>query len=163
MHRAPSKSAPMTCKQNRILTMSKVKFMTRSLLLGLLCLPVGPEMTMAAPTSVITNSVVMPASDISLIRKRRVVRRSSVGPAAVLGLFGAIIGGAIANDRYDNYSNYSYGDPYGYSYSPGYRQSPGPSMRAQRSFGRRGPASFQGRPRAGASPGGQHGASRTHR
>ncbi len=57
--------------------------------------------------------------------KRRIVhhrvyrRRHGIGPAAALGLFGAVIGAGIASERYDNYSNYAYGQPY-YSYGQPY-------------------------------------------
>lgn len=61
------------------------------------------------------------SSNIQLVRHRivhhKVYRRRArgVGPAAVLGLFGAIVGAGIAQQRYDSYSYGAYGQPY-YSY-----------------------------------------------
>ena len=57
---------------------------------------------------------------MTAIRYRRRVVRNAPGAAAVLGMFGALLGGAIAADRYNNYSNYTYGP----SYDPGYRDGP---------------------------------------
>ncbi len=61
------------------------------------------------------------AAKKKVVHKRKVVRRSNnnLAPAAMLGLFGAILGAGIASDRYDNYSNYSYGQPY-YNYNQPY-------------------------------------------
>ena len=80
----------------------------------------------AAPMSVAGAEIVTPASQITDVRYRRhyVVRRHrGVGPAAVLGLFGALAGAAIASNRYDDgyyyggYPAYGYGYPaYGYGY-----------------------------------------------
>ena len=46
--------------------------------------------------------------------------RSGVGPSAIFGMFGAVIGAAALANSYDNYSNYSYGGLNNYGYSPGY-------------------------------------------
>ena len=72
-------------------------------------------MPSAAASTMTSPSLVVPAR--ARVRARR---RSSAVPRAVLGLFGAALGAAIASNRYDNYSYYSYGYPNGYGYSPGY-------------------------------------------
>ena len=62
---------------------------------------------------------------ITDVRARARVRRhyhgrSGVGPSAILGMFGAVMGAAALANSYDNYSNYSYGGLNNYGYSPGY-------------------------------------------
>ena len=76
----------------------------------------------AAPTSVAGIGVVSSPSDVIDVRARGRVRRGGGNaiPGAVLGLFGAALGAAVASDRYDNYSYYSYGYPNGYGYAPSY-------------------------------------------
>ena len=75
----------------------------------------------AAPTSIAGKGVVAPPSVIADVRYRGRVRRGGGAvPGAVLGLFGAALGAAVAGNRYDNYSYYSYGYPNGYGYAPSY-------------------------------------------
>jgi hypothetical protein len=75
----------------------------------------------AAPMPIAAASVVKSPSLATDVRARvRARRGGSAVPGAVLGLFGAALGAAVAGNRYDNYSYYSYGYPNGYGYSPGY-------------------------------------------
>ena len=83
----------------------------------------------AAPIGIARLEAAAPASLIEPVRARtryRAAQRNSGVPAALLGIFGAVAGAAIASDRYNNYSRYSYGYPdgYGYGYDPGYVQRP---------------------------------------
>ena len=128
------------------------------LLVGLL-----PQAATAMPVTAGTGVVFAPQSALTVIRYRRRVVRRAPGAAAVLGLFGAILGGAIAADRYDNYSNYTYGP----SYDPGYRggrvYAPAPIYRG-RQPGFRGSRGFNAGPRGtfrgGAPHAGNPGAAR---
>jgi hypothetical protein len=96
----------------------------------------APGLAAAAPMSVAGQSVVSPPAPVVDVRYRGRVRHRhhyvrryhhhGIGPGAVLGLFGAALGAAIASDRYDYYPYpyyYSYGYPYyGYAYGyPAYR------------------------------------------
>ena len=80
------------------------------------------ESAFAGPIRVVRSDLLIESSMATEVRYRRRVRRGAIGPGAVLGLFGALIGGAIASSRYNNYSDYAYGQPYGYDYgyAPGY-------------------------------------------
>ena len=49
----------------------------------------------------------------------RYYHRYSAAPAVAFGMFGALLGAAIADSQYDNYDYYGYGGPY-YSGGPGY-------------------------------------------
>jgi len=131
---------------------------------GCLVLPLTAlDVANAGPIAVVRGSVLSPSDSdqspsdlITDIRYRRPIRhRRGVGPAAVLGLFGAVLGGIAASQRYDNYSYDSYGQPYDYGYSPGYVSGPiyrGGAGRA--GFGGRGGGARGG----GARGGGAHGA-----
>jgi hypothetical protein len=83
------------------------------------------DVATAAPISFAGPAVVAPQTMITDVRARARVRRhyrgrSGVGPSAILGMFGAVIGAAALANSYDNYSNYSYGGLNNYGYSPGY-------------------------------------------
>jgi len=83
------------------------------------------EAAMAAPMSLAGAAIVAPRTAIADARHRGSARRhyrrgSRVGPSAIIGLFGAALGAAALANRYDNYSNYSYGGMNDYGYSPGY-------------------------------------------
>jgi len=76
----------------------------------------------AAPIAIVHAATLAPSALEMVVRRRR-VPRNNVGPAVVLGLFGALAGSVIANQRYNNYNNYSYnayGYPNDYGYGPGY-------------------------------------------
>jgi len=89
-----------------------------------------------AMTSAIGAPAIFPSHEIATgrapvvqarARVARHVRQSGPGPAAMLGLFGALAGAAISNNRYENYSYQSYGyanDYYAprgsYGYAPQY-------------------------------------------
>lgn len=78
-----------------------------------------PGLATAAPINGGGVAIATPQVPITDVRYRR-----AIPPAAVLGLFGAVLGAAIANSNYDNYDNYSYyayGQPYGYGYGGGGR------------------------------------------
>ncbi len=114
-----------------------------------------PGTPMAAPMPVVGGDVLSPGGSSIEVRYRRPARRNNAGPAAFMGLFGAVLGGVIASSRYDNYSNYAYGQPVEYGYAPGYVQgrgyggdNPGGSGRLLRGVG----GGFHGR--AGAVPAG---------
>jgi hypothetical protein len=90
----------------------------------LLVFPVS-DLAKAAPVIFVGTAVVAPKAEIVEVRYRGHVRhhyrgRSGVGPSAILGMFGAVIGAAALANSYDNYSNYSYGGLNNYGYSPGY-------------------------------------------
>lgn len=84
----------------------------------------------AAPVNLVGQAVLAPLAPVieARVRVRRHVRRQNgPGPAAVLGIFGAVVGAAFANNRYENYSYQSYGyandyyaPGYGYGYAPHY-------------------------------------------
>jgi len=79
----------------------------------------------ATPVIFAGTAVVAAQGQIVEARYRSRVRhhyrgRSGVGPSAILGMFGAVIGAAALANSYDNYSNYSYGGLNNYGYSPGY-------------------------------------------
>ena len=83
------------------------------------------DVATAAPISFAGPAVVAPQTMITDVRARARVRRhyrgrSGVGPSAILGMFGAVMGAAALANSYDNYSNYSYGGLNNYGYSPGY-------------------------------------------
>ena len=143
------------------------KFRIASILaVALMMVPMGAVEAM--PLGIAGASVTTLESSILDVRYRRPIRRRAVGPAAVMGLFGALIGGAIASSRYDNYSDYSYGPSYGYYGSPGYVGNPGYSgVRPQRGGGGRafsGGRGFGGRPGGGGGhPAGPGGAGHPHR
>ena len=84
-----------------------------------------PAASMAAPMPVVASSILSPPDAIAEIRTRKPVRRNNAGAAAFMGLFGAVLGGVIASNRYDNYSNYTYGPPADYGYAPGYYPNQG--------------------------------------
>ena len=105
---------------------SKTFRLAGALVVLLLAFPTVDRVT-AGPLNAVDASVLtLSASpDITEARYRRPVRRrAGVGPGAILGLFGAVLGGVIANQRYDNYSNYAYGQPSEYGYAPGYVAGP---------------------------------------
>ena len=78
--------------------------------------PVG----LSQPNSVTIERLTLDAR-ARTAHRRGGVRQSGPGPAAVLGLFGAIVGGALANsNRYENYSYQSYGDANDYGYGRRY-------------------------------------------
>jgi hypothetical protein len=79
--------------------------------------------------------------------------RRSIPPAAVFGLFGAVLGAAIANSNNDNYDNYSY-YAYGPSYSGGYRGGVG--GRGRGGGGHAGGAAHARAGRAGHTAGAHH-------
>lgn len=108
-----------------------------------------PGVAIAGPMTFPTGTVLLEPAPVTQVHYRRPVRRSGVAPAAVLGLFGAVLGGMIANQRYDNYSNYAYGQPYDYGYAPGYVARPIYRGGGGRAFG--------GRVRAGGSAAHAHG------
>jgi hypothetical protein len=92
------------------------------------CLGLAPATpALAGPTNLAQLDTYAPHFAVMDVRYRRVARRSNggIGPAAVLGMFGAIVGTVIANDRYNNYNNYSY-HAYGRSDDYGYRRDYGP-------------------------------------
>ena len=107
--------------------------MTRSSLLRMAGALVGAALVLspigaarAAPMGVAGHNSMTRPSMITEVRARARIRRGrSAVPGAALGLFGAALGAAIASNRYDNYSYYSYGYPNGYGYSPGYGGVPG--------------------------------------
>jgi hypothetical protein len=123
-----------------------------------LAMPMGAS---AGPMSFVRSETAQRSPLIEEARARvihRRVRRSGV-PQAVLGLFGAALGAAIASDRYDNYSYYSYGYPNGYGYNPGYVGAPGRAGGARGHFGGGRGASPGRGPRgggAGRAPGARH-------
>lgn len=81
----------------------------------------------------------LPIVDIRARARQRVRRGSNGAPvAAVLGLFGAALGAAVASDRYNNYSYGAYGYPGGYGYAPGYGYSPGYGVAPSYGFGNQG-------------------------
>jgi hypothetical protein len=95
------------------------------------------DMAVAAPLSVAPASVVQGGQMVEQIKyrpKRRVVRRHARGPnpAAVLGVFGAVVGAAIANSRRDD----DYYD--GGGYAPGY-YTPQPDYYDAPAYGYGGP------------------------
>lgn len=92
-------------------------------LTGLLLALSACDIATAAPMSFAGVAVVAPQTVLvdARARVRRHYRgRSGVGPSAVLGMFGAVIGAAALANSYDNYSNYSYGGLNNYGYSPGF-------------------------------------------
>jgi hypothetical protein len=94
-------------------------------LAGVLLLLSACEVATAAPISFAGPAVAAPQTMITNVRARARVRRhyhgrSGVGPSAILGMFGAVMGAAALANSYDNYSNYSYGGLNNYGYSPGY-------------------------------------------
>jgi len=94
-------------------------------LAGVLLLLSACDVATAAPISFAGPAVAAPQTMIIDVRARARVRRhyrgrSSVGPSAILGMFGAVMGAAALANSYDNYSNYSYGGLNNYGYSPGY-------------------------------------------
>ena len=110
----------------------------------------------AAPTTIASGALLSASSPVTEIRYRRRVRRGGIGPAAVLGLFGAVLGGAIANGGYDNYSNYSYGAPNDYGYAPGYVPAPVHGGGGGRVFSGRGGGGHFGGGARGGGGGGAH-------
>ena len=90
----------------------------------------GIGLAEAAPVRMAPSATLAPESSITDVRAKRVVRHRAVrrnnnaGAAAVFGMFGTLLGAAIANDRYDDYSYYSYGYTNGYGYAPSYSQGP---------------------------------------
>ena len=102
----------------------------------------------AGPIGVVGTSVLSPSSAITSVRYRWPIHhRRGVGPAAVIGMFGAIRGGVAANQRYENYSYDAYGQPYDYGYAPGYFSGPA-------YHGGGGRANFGGRGGGGRANGG---------
>ena len=113
----------------------------------------------AAPAMVSNVQAVAASSQLTDVRYRartRSVRhhyvrrhRGGVGPGAVLGLFGAIAGAAIASNRYDDdyygYPAYGYSQPnYGYGYyGPAYGYGY-PGVRAYRGGYRGGRVAYRG-------------------
>lgn len=92
----------------------------------LLALP-APGEAVAGPVSVVADTVLSSATSTGIsdiLYKRPVRRRGNVGSVAVLGLFGAVLGGVIASQNYNNYSTYAYGQPQEYGYAPGYVAGP---------------------------------------
>ena len=107
--------------------------MTRSSLSRMVCAFAGAALILstsgaaiAGPMTFAGKGAIASPSLVTDVRARVRARRgsSSAVPGAVLGLFGAALGAAVAGNRYDNYSYYSYGYPNGYGYSPGYGGSP---------------------------------------
>ena len=83
-----------------------------------------PASAVAGPMRVARSAIISPSTGAMEAVYRRPARRHGVGPGAVLGLFGAIVGGAIASQRYNNYSSYAYGSPNDYGCAPGYLGGP---------------------------------------
>ena len=107
----------------------------------------------AAPTSVAGAIIVSSPSGLVNVRAQvHARRRGNAIPGAVLGLFGAALGAAVASQRYDNYSYYSYGYPNGYGYAPAYGGVPYYGG-GQRGFG--GPRGGFGGGRMGGGGGGR--------
>jgi len=79
----------------------------------------APDLAAAGPMSFPGAGAV--TSNTSAIVEVRHYRRYSPAPAIAFGLFGALLGSAIANSEYDNYNNYDY---YGYG-GPSYSSGPG--------------------------------------
>ena len=76
-----------------------------------------PDLAAAGPMSFPGASSVTPQT--STIVDVRYCHRYPAGPAIAFGLFGALLGSAIADSEYDNDDYYGYGGPY-YSGGPGY-------------------------------------------
>lgn len=105
------------------LTSRRIAGALTGLTLGLSALAFTPAI--AAPTLVASAAVINPQSLVSEVRHRRSVQRNrrirrsnNNGEAAILGLFGALIGASVAHRGYDNYSYHSYGPSGYYGYAP---------------------------------------------
>ncbi len=85
----------------------------------------APDSATAMPAGMLSAPAASLPPLFQDVRYRRPVRRSrSNGGAAMLGLFGAVLGGVIANQRYNDYSDYNYGPRNGYGYAPNYDHGP---------------------------------------
>jgi hypothetical protein len=80
-------------------------------LTGVLLAFCAPGLAKAGPMSFPGAAIVTPQAPIVDVRY---YRRYPAVPAIAFGLFGAILGAAIADGDYDNYDYYGYGGP-GYS------------------------------------------------
>jgi len=76
-----------------------------------------PGLAAAGPMSFPGAGTVTPHP--STIVDVRYYHRYPAAPAIAFGLFGAVLGSAIADSQYDNYDYYGYSRPY-YSSGPGY-------------------------------------------
>lgn len=102
-------------------TLARLSAALTSLVLGFTANDVANAMPVGIPAQ-IGMAVQSPVVDVRYRRTHR--RRADNGGAAVLGLFGAVLGGVIANQRYNDYSDYNYGQRYNYGYSPNYVYGP---------------------------------------
>jgi hypothetical protein len=114
-------------RQRRLqMSNAKIRLVGIALVASLLAAP-SVETANAAPLSVAGPSIVQPESQVDQVKyravRRKVVRhrgRRGVGPGAVLGVFGAVVGAAIANSRRNDDYYYDRG------YGPGYVVAPEP-------------------------------------
>jgi hypothetical protein len=124
-------------------------------LTGVLLALTTSNAAMAAPLNFAGPAVVAPTTLITEVRYRRRIgrhygRRNDAAGAAVLGLFGTVLGAAIANNGYNNYSYQSYGYPNDYGYGPGYGSAgaygygSGRSSTPRHGFGGRGRSAHAG-------------------
>lgn len=127
-HAANFKTSPLVGTTGR--TSRRIAGAMTGLMLFLSGYAVAPAI--ASPIHVMGSDVMRSQQLATEVRHRRPIRKyrygrrsDAAGQAAVLGLFGALVGAAVANRGHHNYSYYSYGSPSDYGYAPYYDRGPG--------------------------------------